>query len=528
MGLFNSIKRLFSPEQPTNTGSSPSSTREQARQRLMAASYASRNWYRPTGTYTGEKYGTLDYYLVSTYDYDKLRRNSRGIYHDSTIAKGAVRRLKDTVINTGLTWESAPIWDLIPNGPPSEGERYEWTKYVESLWKIYAESQEPDIENKLTFGELQRKAYGLRRIDGELFGIIRYLNASKRTSPVTVQLIRPEQVINPTDYRETRKVEAAGGYIDHGIEYNKTGQVVAIHVRGNWDMKTVRIPIFGPKSGRRFVIHTGNFEMVGQPRALPELATVVYELKKLTDYDVAELEATVATAAWIGEESANVNAEPGKSSGIKPNVSNATEKPDEPQQGIEKVDMGHFALYKHRNYPGYETKWYQPNRPNANYEKFVDAMLTHIAGSLGMPLSVLKQQFNASYSAARAEILFYWNTVKAERAAFATGFLNPIHEAWFTEHVRNGNIFANGFDSSTTIRRAWLHGTWNGISRPSVDPVKEVKAVEFREKLGHTTKEREAKAYNGSDFRENAERLSEENRLMSAATPAEPEAPPND
>ena len=68
-----------------------------------------------------------------------------------------------------------------------------------------------------------------------------------------------------------------------------------------------------------------------------------------------------------------------------------------------------------------------------------------------------------------------------------------------------------------TAKKAWLRCTWNGISRPVVDPAKEVKAVRERIELGHTTGEREAKAYNGSDYRENISRLTTENKLRREA-----------
>jgi capsid protein len=149
---------------------------------------------------------------------------------------------------------------------------------------------------------------------------------------------------------------------------------------------------------------------------------------------------------------------------------------------------------------------------------------SRIANSLGMPLSVYRQKFDSSYSAARAEILQWWQNVNRRRDDFIAGFLRPCYEAWFTESVRRGDIAAPGYLSSTRIRRAWLAGSWNGISRPNVDPLKEVNAVEKRLRLGHTTGEREAKAYNGSDYRDNVERLITENEMLAEANePLDPE-----
>jgi hypothetical protein len=51
-----------------------------------------------------------------------------------------------------------------------------------------------------------------------------------------------------------------------------------------------------------------------------------------------------------------------------------------------------------------------------------------------------------------------------------------------------------------------------------------VTAVEKRQRLGHTTGEREAKGYNGSDWERNIDRLMVENpKLADANEPLDPE-----
>jgi capsid protein len=175
-----------------------------------------------------------------------------------------------------------------------------------------------------------------------------------------------------------------------------------------------------------------------------------------------------------------------------------------------------MALFRHTNGPGYETKWFAPTRPNPNYAAFVEAFESRLAGALGMPRSVLLQQFNASYSAARGEIKFFWNSIDRRRDDFVSGFLMPIYEAWFGEHVRSGEITAAGY-GNRIIHEAWLSGHWDGISMPQIDPLKEVNAIDKRLQLGHTTGEREAKKHNGSDFRSNVERLTTENQQLATA-----------
>ena len=319
----------------------------------------------------------------------------------------------------------------------------------------------------------------------------------------------------PYDAATTQAVKARGATVKEGIEYDNTGKMIAIYVKDDledYSAKAKRIAVFGPKSGRRFVIHDANFETAEQYRGFPELAAFIYELDRLTEYDINELEATVTGAMFF----AAIETEKGASAKgpiIKTATGNTSSSADV-AGGIKNVNVNNKSLLIQNLAPGQKLKGFAPNRPNSNFAAFEEVFENRISASMGMPLSVFRQKFQASYSAARAEILFFWNNIYKRRDDFTAGFLNPFYEAWFTEHVNQGNFQAPGFRTIPIAKRAWLYGSWNGISRPVVDPVKEVKAVKDRELLGHTTGEREAKAYNGSDFRENVKRLKTENELL--------------
>jgi lambda family phage portal protein len=509
MSILSNIKSFFSPR------TTKRSTRVEVRSRLSEAAQSQNaqldlSSFLYGSTFSGEKYGPTNYSLITDFDHEALLRNSRGAYFDSDIARAIVKRQKDSVINTGLTWESTPMWDLLTDAPEDPEDRTSWTHKVEHLFTLYSNTTEADIEGMLTLNQLQRKAFGLRWIDGQVIAILRYLNSPHRMSPVAVQLIRPEQVCNPTDSNQIRAIENRGGKVNDGIERDSQSKVVAMHIL-NDDGKTVRIPFFGPKSKRRFLIHYGNFEMVGQNRSLPELSTTVHEIKKLKDYDVAEIEAVVNSAAFLGFIETEKGSTRGNGVKLNKSESNETTTPS----GMRKLSHGDTSIFLDNLEPGQTLKGYAPTRPNPNFALFVEEVVSRLSAAFGIPISVLRQKFQGSYSAARAEILFYWNAIQVERADFASSFIGLIHEAWFAEAVKSKAIEAPGFNESAIARHAWLWGTWNGIARPVVDPVKEVNAVKIRTELGHTTGSKESKAYNGSDFDENVERQKQENEKLS-------------
>lgn len=473
-----------------------------------------------TTSYRGKtKYGNIQYSDRGYVDSMQDRENARGVYHDSLIARGLVGRLVDNVINTGLTLESSPLWSMIPEWKnKTDEQKYEWTENTENLFTLYANSKEADSKGRLTFSQIQRLLYLLRIKEGEYFCVLRYLNGTDRISPIAIQVLNNDQVIDPRDPVTVQAIKARGATVKDGVEYDNTGKMIAIHVAQDeniYTSKTVRIPVKGPKSGRRFVIHDANFETAEQFRGFPELAAFIYELDRLTEYDINELEAVVTGSMFF----AAIETEKGASSKgpiVKPGGTSTLNTGSEVKGGIKESRVKNKALLIQNLAPGQKFKGFQPNRPNSNFAAFEEVFENRISGSLGMPLSVFRQKFQASYSAARAEILFFWNNIYKRRDDFRAGFLDPFYEAWFTEQVNGGNIKAPGFKLAVS-KRAWLYGSWNGISRPVVDPVKEVKAVDARQKLGHTTGEREAKAYNGSDFRENVKRLQNENQFVADA-----------
>jgi len=469
----------------------------------------------PNHRYGGEKYGPVEFGSYYETDPYEIRERARGVYRESTIAHGIVTRFTDTVVNTGLTWESAPLWQLIPGGPRSERARYEKTREIETLFRLWSESTEADVRGRLAFSQLQRLAFRTGFIDGEITAILRYLNADDRTSPVAIQILNADQISTPWGLGS-----APTDRIKDGIEYDNAGREVAIWVQDDWQSDHVRIPYFGPRSGRRFVIRNANIETADQNRGYPELDAIVYELSRLTEYDIAELEAAVASSAMLAaiETQKDAPADPSKVK-IKPNTRESPTTAGERDYGMETRDLGRFAVVMNNLEPGQSMKFFDHQRPNQNFPTFVEHFSTRLAGSLGMPLSVLMQKFQSSYSAARAEKLFYQFNVQRRRDDFIKGFLEPAYEAWFSEHVRSGEVDAAGFMTGKKARRAWLAGTWNGMQMPSIDPVKEVAAVEKRTNLGHTTGEREARNYNGSDFRENIQRLSRENAERQEAQP---------
>ena len=229
--------------------------------------------------YGRTKYGNIRYQPAGEADYAQGRENGRGVHNDSLIARGIVTRIKDNMINSGMTLESTPDWRMIPETKDwSDEQKREWTDIVEGFWKLYAKSTEADTRGRSTFNQLQRIVEGLKVVEGEAFSVCRYKNGADRTNPLALQLLNNDQIQTPYDGPTVAAIEARGSKIEEGVEYDSNGEMAAIHVRKDlesWDSKDiVRIPVRAPKSKRRWVIHYANFESpicFGVPQSWPRL-----------------------------------------------------------------------------------------------------------------------------------------------------------------------------------------------------------------------------------------------------------------
>lgn len=465
------------------------------------------------------------YNKFSGLDHEALRNRSRIAKWESTQAEGIVGRLVDNIIGTGLSVQAAPIWELIEPKADLEDEatserRHKVKRDIEVRHNLYLNSTEPDATGCRSGYNLQAFEAEALFWDGEVFKVFRYDGDPGRMNPLYFQFYLPEQVCDPGT-AEIAAARARGNKICEGIELTPAGREVAIFVTEDplRPVATIRIPFFSDDGKRRFVAHPKITDKPGQVRGTPLLANTLHELTKITDAQVAELEAMVLNALFAvwkrPSDKAPTGAAPG---GIgKPTGSN-------PQPGAAiRVDNSGTTTFARPGimFPalkaGESLESFETNRPNLNVTAFIDQIMTGIASAKGLSVEMLQLKFNTAYTAARAAMLQTWVKIEMWRDILDSQSVGLAYRAWFQEEVEAGRIRAKGFGKSPLLTNAWLNHSLLGSSMPSIDPLKEVSAVEKRLELGHTTGEREAMKYNGSDFTENTARQKVENEDLAEA-----------
>jgi lambda family phage portal protein len=493
--------------------------RVRIRDRIATGIMAAFGWSWQSGassSFKGSKIGNPSAYKsFSGADSTSLRTAARVAYWDSLQARALIGRLVDSVIGSGLTLEASPLWDMVaPDW--TEDQRRKWLRNVEMRWTLWSNSTDPDATGRMTLQQLQRFEFLNRLRDGETFPILRYQSNPALSSPVQIQMVDAEQVQDDFDSVTRVAVTARGNTMTDGIETDAFGREVAIYVRDPDTHKTVRVPVSG--ASRRFVLHPAIFDAVGQVRGVSAIGHLIHDLQKLTDYSVLEIQAAVvnATIAAYIVPSANANASKVVGAalrGTNPQAAATSSSEDKAST----VDLKRGGLFVQSLKAGEDLKSFDTKRPNGNFAAFCDTWTAHISMSLGIPIEVLKMSFNANYSASRASLVLFWTVVEGWRDSCAAMFLNPIYAAWFAEEVAAGSISAPGFGETPTLSRAWLNSDWLGSSKPSIDPQKEANAADVRIAAGLTTRTREAKIYNGSEFTDNVGRLKIENAALKDA-----------
>lgn len=526
MGLFERVVAAFRPE----TSEAP----RQERAGLTAS-----NYYGPNGagsggymTMTGAKFpgGMGNYKSAYALDHQALRDRSRMAYWESTQARALLGRKRENVIGTGLSPQSSPIWEFINKDDPEDEDvqaaRHEWKRSTDARFMLWANSHEPDSAGKRNLWEKQQLEQLARMLDGEVFLVLRYDDNPRRMSPLKIQAYTPDQIVQPTGASEIEAAKARGNCIHHGIEMTEEGEEVAVYIRAmaptannqqietiyplGYGSQTTRIPYFGD-SGRRFVIHSMNVENEQQIRGTPLLSGVLHELRKITDAQVAELEAMVINAlfaVWV-KPGPDANATRLTAGMTKSSASSADPGPS--RTNAPGIIVQNLKASE-------EVQSFDTKRPNLNVQEFIRGVMKNVSASMSTPISVAEMEHNASYSAARGALLQFWTGVEIERDNAVSQVWNLVREAWFTEEVMANRIKAPGFKGkSPVIKAAWLNCGWLGSQMPSLDAEKDARAADLRIAQGALTREKNAMQYNNSDFTENVARLSIENEDLAEA-----------
>lgn len=463
-------------------------------------------------------------------DLPLLRARSRDLARNAPLAGAAISTSVTHVVGTGLSMQSRVDAEAL--GLDTEAAAA-WQRATEREWRLWCESTDCDATRLQTFYGLQALAFRSVCESGDLLAVLPGIAREHTPYALAVQLIEADRLSNPNYAQDSDRLAA-------GVELDGAGAPLRYHVasrhpgaRGNGKgVKWNAIEARGAQ-GRRNVLHLFDRQRPGQVRGVPMIAPVIEPLKQLGRYTDAELQAAVISAAFAvfvkmdPEAFGDMFSDAGQAAYL-----DAAQKWDGSLSNANFDGPGKAVNLL----PGESIETANPGRPNAEFDPFVQAIISQVGAALQIPSEVLIKHFNSSYSASRAALLDAWRFFRGRRDWLATAFCQPIYETWLDEAVALGRVRAPGYFSDPVLRRAWSGAQWVGDGPGSIDPEKEVNAAEKRIALGISTRAAESILHDGGDWEAKHQQLATEHAKRRAAgldqeasvpsAPAAQDAPP--
>ena len=440
-----------------------------------------------------------------------LRKRSRDLYAGGGLARSGAATLKTNVVGWGIRPKPKIDGELLGMNDEACSE---WERNTLREFNLWADNAMCDAERSKNFYTMQQLAFLSELVSGDCF-VLFGMKENKRTPyQTTIRILEADRVSTPeTDGESEAKATDGGGRIIDGIEIDKEGVVVRVHVTNRHplmessdeEVEWIPIDVIGKDTGYPNILHIMTFERPEQRRGIPFVSSQIEQIKQLDRYINSELAAQVVASmltAFVTSQD-----DDGKF-GLEDAV-NDDEKVSDDDLNLELAPGAIYSLP-----PGKSIQTVNPIRTNTGFEQFVSALETIIGASMEIPKEVLIKKYDSNYTAARSALLDFWKIVRVHRTAFNASFNQPIYEQWLSEAVAIGRIEAPGFFDDPAVRAAWCGCMWNGASMGHVDPLKEINAAEKRIDLNISTQEQEAAEYNGADWLANVRQRTKE-RAMS-------------
>jgi lambda family phage portal protein len=454
-------------------------------------------------SFTGSKFyggfGKTSIFNDDTINYEMLRIRSKQLFVENLYARGLINRIADNVINTGLTLQTAPENEILDL---DETTVQEWSDKIEATFKLWA--GDPlliDFQKKEDFDLLQWSVYLTALVSGDC--LVRLRTPTPINLP-TIEIIDGASIKTPM-----LKTRNNGNKIKHGVEYDSKGRQIAFWYQKDSFGKFERIPAFGEKSKRRIAwLVYGTKQMIDNTRGISLLACALQALKEVDRYTDSEVRAAVLNSIIT----AFIERTPGEIPSSQPfhraAPKNKTEEYTQDDGTTKDVSFSEFlpGVMMDKLNPGEKPVSFDTKRPNTNYKEFVRAILAGVAFGQGLPPEIYFLEFQNNFSASRQASNEFNQFLRLARSFVSKQFHQLYYIEWLTQYALLGKTMMPGYvealqdPQSWEIKNAWRKAVWVGVARPSVDPLKEVKALVTAENAGYMSKSDVVTEYRGDDY----------------------------
>ena len=423
-----------------------------------------------------------------------IRDRSRDLNRNDAHATGITSTMTTNVVGSGIRPQSRIDKEYLSLG---DVQASQFQKDAERAWKKW--SPYADAGNRMDFYEIQHLIDRQILENGEAVIMPLMLDDPDRPYSLALQVIESDRLDTPPGYLGDRSIRS-------GVRIGDKGEPVSYFIQrthpGDYRFASVErifdeIPVKN-EFGRKNIFHLYYVQRSGQTRGVPFFAPVLNYFKDLGEYAEAELVAARIAACFslfiTSEASMDV-------------TSGGVYDRNPAGQVIESLEPG---MIKHLM-PGESITSFNPQRPGASFEPFVDRILKAISAALGLPYELVAKDFSkTNYSSARAALLEARRYFKMRQEWLARKLCQPVWEMVLEEAYLRREISAATFYEN---KRYWTGATWIAPGWEWVDPLKEANAAEVGLKNGIVTYS-DIYAQEGKDWEEGFEQLKREKDKM--------------
>ena len=422
-----------------------------------------------------------------------LRERSHDLTRNHPLVTGAIGTLGTGIVGSGLQLDAQV--DRKALGISQDAART-LEEEIERGFALWCEAQNCDITRTQTFQEQQGLALRSVYEGGDLLVLMPWVTFPGNPWGLKLQMIEAERISNERNKPDSEtlrggvELDQYGGPAGYWVQSTHPGDNVYDKKRFEWK----HFPAF-TKDGRRAALHLYERLRPGQHRGVPLVAPIIEKLKVLDEYTDAELKAAVISAMFTvfthienGEPMPGM--EPVLSSTTSGSGATSTGDDEARMEGGMIIDLGIADKVEFAN----------PTRPNTAFDPFYKAIVQQIGVALGLPQEVLLKIFMNSYSASRAALAEAHRFYMVKRTWLIRNFCAPVYEAWMTEAVASGYLYAPGYFEDPIARRAYLGANWLGTPMIQIDPVKEITAAKMRIEENLSTRTEECAILTGKNW----------------------------
>lgn len=397
-----------------------------------------------------------------------LRERSRDLNRNDAHASGITSTMTTNVIGTGIRPQSRVDREFLGI---SEKSAANFQKKAERAWKRWLPYS--DAGQRMDFYEIQSLVDRQILENGEALIIPLMLKDKTRPYSFALQVIEADRLDTPPEKRSDKSIRS-------GVRIGENGEPVSYFIQkthpgdfryGERDRKFMEIPAKN-EYGRKNVFHLYHVTRSGQTRGVPFFTPVLTYFKDLAEYAEAELVAARIAACFSLFITSEASMDIAVNAGYERNASN---------QLVESLEPG---MIKHLM-PGESITSFNPQRPGATFEPFVERILRAISAALGLPYELVAKDFSkTNYSSARAALLEARRYFKVKQEWLSRKLCQPVWDMLLEEAYLKGELGSVSFYDK---RSYWSGATWIAPGWEWVDPLKEAKAAEVGLKNGIIT-----------------------------------------